>query len=60
MLSKSDLLPILDDFSPERAEGYLRNLASEAPLIRTSARSGEGMADWLAWLRDKATEARHP
>jgi hydrogenase nickel incorporation protein HypB len=60
MLSKSDLLPVLDDFSPERAEGYLRNLASEAPLIRTSARSGEGMADWLAWLRDKATEARHP
>jgi hydrogenase nickel incorporation protein HypB len=60
MLSKSDLLPVLDDFSPERAEGYLRNLASEAPLIRTSARSGEGMADWLDWLRDQARETCHP
>ena len=60
MLSKSDLLPILDDFSPERAEGYLRNLASEAPLIRTSAKSGAGMDDWLAWLRAQVAEARHP
>jgi hydrogenase nickel incorporation protein HypB len=60
MLSKSDLLPILDDFSPERAEGYLRNLASEAPLIRTSAKSGEGLDDWLAWLREQIAEARHP
>ena len=60
MLSKSDLLPILDDFSPERAESYLRNLASEAPLIRTSAKSGAGMDDWLAWLRGQIAEARHP
>jgi hydrogenase nickel incorporation protein HypB len=51
MLSKADLLPILDDFSPERAEQYLRNLASSAPLIRTSAKSGDGMDNWLAWLR---------
>ena len=51
MLSKVDLLPILDDFKPERAEQYLRNLASSAPVIRTSAKSGEGLNDWLNWLR---------
>jgi hydrogenase nickel incorporation protein HypB len=51
MLSKADLLPILDDFSPERAENYLRNLASSAPLIQTSSKSGEGMDVWLKWLR---------
>jgi len=52
MLSKADLLPVLDDFSPERAEKYLRNLASSASLIHTSAKSGAGMEDWLNWLRE--------
>ncbi len=52
MLSKADLLPVLDDFSPQRAEKYLRNLASSAPLIPTSAKSGDGMKDWLDWLRE--------
>ncbi len=58
MLSKADLLPILDDFSPERAETYLRRLASAAPLIQTSAKSGEGMKDWLNWLRDTVEKNR--
>ena len=58
MLSKSDLLPILDDFSPERAEKYLRNLASSAPMIHTSAKSRAGMEDWLDWLRQLIAEAR--
>jgi len=52
MFSKADLLPILDDFKPERAEQYLRNLASSAPVIRTSAKSGEGLDEWLDWLRE--------
>jgi len=60
MLSKADLLPVLDDFSPERAENYLRKLASSAPLIHTSAKSGEGMEDWLDWLRKLVADSRHP
>ncbi len=58
MLSKADLLPILDDFSPERAESYLRKLASPAPLIRASAKSGDGMEEWLRWLREAVNEVR--
>jgi len=58
MLSKADLLPILDDFSPERAESYLRKLASPAPLIRASVKSGDGMEDWLRWLREAVGEVR--
>jgi len=58
MLSKADLLPVLDDFSPERAETYLRNLASPAPLIRASAKSGEGLESWLQWLRDSVIGVR--
>jgi len=58
MLSKADLLPILDDFDPARAEAYLRNLASPAPLIRASARSGDGMEEWLRWLHEAVDGTR--
>lgn len=58
MLSKADLLPVLDDFSPERAAANLRNLANPAPLIRMSSKSGDGLHDWLQWLRDAVRTAR--
>ncbi len=52
LISKADLLPVLDDFSPSKAEGHLRQLASAAPLITLSAKSGVGLDNWLAWLRE--------
>jgi len=50
LISKTDLLPYLGEFSPERAETWGRNLASRAPVFRVSARSGEGMEQWVEWL----------
>lgn len=58
LVSKSDLLPVLEDFDPAYAEDCLRQLASTAPLIRVSARKGEGMDDWLDWLRAGVAAAR--
>ena len=58
LLTKADLLPVLDDFDPAYAEQCLRELASSAPLLRISARKGEGMAGWLDWLRASVSEAR--
>lgn len=51
LLTKTDLLPALDDFSPERAEWNLRNLASRAPLLPLSARKKIGLQAWFDWLR---------
>jgi hydrogenase nickel incorporation protein HypB len=53
MLSKIDLLPVLDDFDPERAEHYLRNLASTAPVVRASSKTGDGVHLWIKWLHDQ-------
>jgi hydrogenase nickel incorporation protein HypB len=53
MLSKVDLLPVLDDFDPERAEYYLRNLANTAPVVRASSKTGDGIHLWLEWLHDQ-------
>ena len=58
LLSKADLLPVLDDFNPQRAEKYLRNLASAAPLIRTSTKSTDGIQTWLQWLRETIAQHR--
>ena len=55
--SKSDLLGVLDDFSPERAEACLRDLASSAPLYEVSSKNGAGLDAWLQWLGTARSEA---
>src|SRR5512135_1396826 len=51
LLSKTDLLAVLDDFDPAAAEAHFRELANPAPVLPISARKGEGMEAWLHWLR---------
>jgi hydrogenase nickel incorporation protein HypB len=59
LLTKSDLLDYLDDFDPARAEGFLRNLASQAPFEHLSARHGtDGIRTWLDWLHTEVSAQR--
>ncbi|MGA7801637.1 MAG: hydrogenase nickel incorporation protein HypB [Gammaproteobacteria bacterium] len=51
LLTKIDLLEVLDDFEPRRAEHFLRQLASNAPMLELSARKGRGLDAWMGWLR---------
>jgi hydrogenase nickel incorporation protein HypB len=53
VITKSDLLAVLDDFSPKRAEQAIRQLAVEVPVTLISAKSGEGFALWLGWLEEQ-------
>jgi len=50
LLTKADLLAVLDDFDPAKAETCLRNLANQAPVIALSAKTGDGLRDWVNWL----------
>ena len=52
LLSKADLLPVLDDFSPDNARRHLQELANPAPVIELSAKTGDGLDVWLGWLRE--------
>jgi len=56
LLSKTDLLPHVD-FDPDRALEYARRVSPAIAEIRLSARSGEGMAAWLDWIRARVLEA---
>jgi hydrogenase nickel incorporation protein HypB len=50
VLSKTDLLEVMDDFLPERAAANLRDLGQDTPLIQTAVRRKPSIAAWLAWL----------
>ena len=51
LISKTDLLPHLDDFSPDNAKQHLHNLANNTPVIEFSAKNGHGLDQWIAWLQ---------
>ena len=53
MISKCDLLPILDDFKPERAKGYLRDIASTAPVMELSSKDKSGLPQWIDWINQQ-------
>ncbi len=55
VISKADLLAVLDDFSPDKAITHLSELANPAPSFILSASNGQGMQDWLDWLTSEVT-----
>ncbi len=50
LLNKCDLLPYLE-FDVERAVENARRINPTIEVIRISAKSGDGMDEWLAWLK---------
>ena len=59
LLSKSDLLDVLDDFSTDVAVGHIRALANPADVFEVSARRAEGLVPWIAWLERKLEGVRN-
>ena len=59
LLSKSDLLPVLDDFSPDRARQHVRELANPANVVELSAKTGDGMQQWLDWVLAQEASLEH-
>jgi hydrogenase nickel incorporation protein HypB len=52
LINKLDLLPHLD-FDLARFEDHLRQVNPHATVLRLSARTGEGLDGWYAWLGDR-------
>jgi len=51
LLTKSDLLTYLPEFSPARAREALEALATAAPFLSVTTRDPAGIDPWLEWLR---------
>ncbi|WP_455383924.1 hydrogenase nickel incorporation protein HypB [Acidihalobacter prosperus] len=56
LLNKTDLLPYVD-FDVERCIEYVRRINPDIRIIQLSARSGEGLDDWLAWIEEERAAA---
>ncbi len=57
LLNKIDLAPLLD-YDVELVRTDLAQINTRAPLVLLSARSGEGLAGWLDWLRAELAARR--
>jgi hydrogenase nickel incorporation protein HypB len=57
LVNKCDLLPYLQ-FDVDKAIAFARRVNPLIEVIRVSATTGEGMADWLAWIEKGAAAVR--
>ena len=55
LLNKSDLLPYLD-FKVDDAIAFARRVNPGIQVLQVSAKSGQGMPEWLDWIERGATE----
>ncbi len=51
LINKIDTLPVFDTFSMERARENILMRNPKATIIPISAKTGEGIDEWAAWLR---------
>jgi hydrogenase nickel incorporation protein HypB len=59
LCTKADLLPVLPEFSVERAEHHLRELASVVPFETISTRGNGDVRAWIDWLQDELSAQRN-
>jgi hydrogenase nickel incorporation protein HypB len=52
LLNKIDLLPHLE-YDKESALGYIRQVNPAMPVFEISARTGEGLDAWIAWIENR-------
>jgi len=58
LITKTDLLPYITEFSVERARGALRQVGFAGETIELTNRGGDGFAAWLAWLEREVLAQR--
>lgn len=56
VLNKVDLMPYMD-FDESQFIADMRKLNPEMPILRVSCRTGEGIAEWVGWLRGAVNAA---
>jgi len=52
LINKTDLLPYVD-FDPGKLKSYARQINPNLDFIELSARTGEGMEEWMDWVLSK-------
>ena len=58
IFTKTDLLPYVN-FNVENASKYVHDLNANAQVFCVSAKTGEGLEDWINWVKTKYSEHRN-
>ncbi len=58
LLNKIDLQPYLD-FNSDSFEKVVTGLNPKAVIFPVSCKTGEGMADWFAWLESAVKDKKY-
>ena len=59
LITKTDLLPVLDDFDCAAVDRNVRQLACAAPVMELSSRA-DRIAPWIDWLEKRLEQRRTP
>ncbi len=58
LLTKTDLLAVLDDFEPQRARAALTQIGSTVATLELAPRKGQGLDAWIDWLEAELAAQR--
>ncbi len=58
LITKTDLLPYMEDFSVARARANIAAISGELPVVEVSAKTGKGLDQWIGWLANGVAERR--
>jgi len=58
LITKTDLLPYIEEFDLARAHEAVGGVRRDVPLWEVSAKNGQGLARWLDWLTASLTACR--
>jgi hydrogenase nickel incorporation protein HypB len=58
LITKTDLLPYIEEFSVERARAAAKAIRADLPVMELSAKSGRGLEAWIAWLVEAVATQR--
>lgn len=50
LITKTDLLPYFEDFSPDRVREHISILGNRSEALALSSKTGAGMDAWIGWL----------
>ena len=58
LITKTDLLPYIEEFSVARARANIQAIRGDLPIIELSSKNGNGMDQWIAWLVESVAEGK--
>jgi hydrogenase nickel incorporation protein HypB len=58
LITKTDLLPYIEEFSVLRARAAAKAIRADLPVIELSAKNGKGLDVWLCWLIEAVAAQR--